>query len=71
MQNPALTGGQTVSTGQLDITGQLFNSSNITYNATYIVRPRSQAGNCPGNNFNLVVSVFPQPSISFSRMGQY
>jgi len=64
MQNPALTGGQTVSTGQPDITGRLINSSHITYNATYIVRPRSLVGNCPGNNFNLVVSVFPQPSIN-------
>ncbi|MCA6482047.1 MAG: hypothetical protein IM540_03225, partial [Chitinophagaceae bacterium] len=64
MQNPALTGGQTASTARPDITGQLFNSSNITYSATYIVRPRSQVGNCPGNNFNLVVSVFPQPSIN-------
>ncbi|MFN5426885.1 MAG: PKD-like domain-containing protein, partial [Bacteroidota bacterium] len=44
--------------------GRLFNLTNVTRTATYIVTPRAITGSCEGNPFTLTVFVNPTPVIS-------
>lgn len=59
----SLTGG-TTGANLSAITGQFFNSSNVTRTATYSITPLSTNGNCPGDPFTLTVSVNPTPAIT-------
>ncbi|MFN7584544.1 MAG: beta strand repeat-containing protein, partial [Bacteroidota bacterium] len=59
----SLTGG-TSGANLSAITGQFFNSSNVTQTATYSITPLSTNGNCPGDPFTLTVSVNPTPAIT-------
>ncbi|TCJ13299.1 PKD domain-containing protein [Flaviaesturariibacter flavus] len=65
---PVVTGvmtGGAAGTAQASITGTLINPTNVAQTATYTVSPVSgAAGNCPGADFQLVVTVNPQPGIS-------
>ncbi|MCA6468299.1 MAG: hypothetical protein IM552_09890, partial [Chitinophagaceae bacterium] len=57
----AISGGLSQSTFVNAITGTLVNSSSSAKTALYIVSTRS--GNCNGQNFTLVVTVLPKPSL--------
>ncbi|MFN9998866.1 MAG: PKD-like domain-containing protein, partial [bacterium] len=61
-QNPALSGGVSISTPQNDVFGTLNNSSNITYSATYTVRPTT--GLCLGNTFQVLAYIQPKPFVN-------
>ncbi len=64
---PAVTGGMTggVSGSGSSITGKLVNTTTNDQTATYTVTPTSgTTGSCVGNNFTVVVTVKPSPSIS-------
>ncbi|MCA6514957.1 MAG: hypothetical protein IM577_05090, partial [Chitinophagaceae bacterium] len=61
-QNPALSGGVSISTPQNDVFGTVNNSSNITYFATYTVRPTT--GICLGNTFQVLAYIQPKPLVN-------
>ncbi|MFN5428772.1 MAG: PKD-like domain-containing protein, partial [Bacteroidota bacterium] len=57
----AISGGLSQSTFVNAITGTLVNTSSSAKTALYIVS--TQSGNCNGQNFTLVVTVLPKPSL--------
>ncbi|MFN9998465.1 MAG: PKD-like domain-containing protein, partial [bacterium] len=57
----AISGGFSQSTFVNAITGTLVNTSSSAKTALYIVS--TQSGNCNGQNFTLVVTVLPKPSL--------
>ncbi|MCA6500820.1 MAG: hypothetical protein IM545_10675, partial [Chitinophagaceae bacterium] len=61
-QNPALSGGVSISTPQNDVFGTVNNSSNITYFATYTVRPTT--GICLGATFQVLAYIQPKPLVN-------
>jgi hypothetical protein len=66
---PVTTGGITGVAGNgNNISGTLMNSTTNPQTATYTVTP--SATNCPGNDFTVIVTVNPTPTISFSIADQ-
>lgn len=62
---PTVTGGMTGGTtqsGQTLISDVLVNSTNAVQTATYTITPL--VGTCPGNTFELVINVNPEPYIN-------
>ncbi|MFN9998696.1 MAG: PKD-like domain-containing protein, partial [bacterium] len=59
----SMTGGVSDSNKEF-ISGRLFNLTNVTRTATYIVTPRAITGSCEGNPFTLTVFVNPTPVFS-------
>lgn len=64
---PVVTGGLTngaAGTSQASIAGTLNNPTDNVQTATYTVNP--QTGNCPGNPFQVVITVNPAPRVEFA-----
>ncbi|MFO0452324.1 MAG: PKD-like domain-containing protein, partial [Pseudomonadota bacterium] len=60
--NPALSGGESQTSPQTNIFGTILNTSNVTYSATYTVRPTT--GICLGNTFQVQAFINPNPQIN-------
>ena len=68
LDNPNVTGESNVSTGAINISQTLVNTSNIPQTVSYTVSPTSgEAGACPGISFNVSVLVNPQPTITAAQ----
>jgi hypothetical protein len=66
--NPNVTGESRVTTGSINISQTLVNTSNIPQTVTYSVSPTSgEAGSCPGISFTVSVLVNPQPTITAAQ----
>jgi hypothetical protein len=66
--NPNVTGESRVTTGSINISQTLVNTSNIPQTVTYTVSPTSgEAGSCPGISFTVSVLVNPQPTITAAQ----
>jgi hypothetical protein len=67
--NPNVTGESRVTTGSINISQTLVNTSNTPQTVTYTVLPTSgEAGACTGNTFSVSVLVNPQPTISVAQV---
>ena len=67
--NPNVTGESRVTTGSVNISQTLVNTSNTPQTVTYTVLPTSgEAGACIGNTFSVSVLVNPQPTITASQV---
>ncbi len=68
IDNPNVTGESNVTTGAINISQTLVNTSNIPQTVSYRVLPVSgEAGACPGDRFTVTVLVNPQPSITAAQ----
>ena len=66
--NPNVTGESRVTTGSINISQTLVNTSNIPQTVTYTVLPTSgEVGSCVGNAFTVSVLVNPQPTITAAQ----
>ena len=66
--NPNVTGESRVTTGSVNISQPLVNTSNTPQTVTYTVLPTSgETGACTGNTFSVSVLVNPQPTISVAQ----
>lgn len=68
IDNPNVTGESNVTTGSINISQTLVNTSNIPQTVSYRVLPVSgEAGACQGAIFTVSVLVNPQPSITAAQ----
>ena len=68
IDNPNVTGESRVTTGSINISQTLVNTSNIPQTVSYRVSPVSgEAGACQGATFTVSVLVNPQPSITAAQ----
>ncbi|MFN9999041.1 MAG: PKD-like domain-containing protein, partial [bacterium] len=69
LSTSSITNGSGNPTYVNTITGLLFNGTNTTQTATYLVTPRATLASCVGNPFTLTVWINPTPAVSnFNRV---
>ena len=61
LQESGISGGE-AGTNEINISGALHNSKNVSKTATYTITPKNAT--CTGTNFSLTVTVYAKPSIS-------